>query len=379
MNPLATGPCVLRRRRKPSIAAALGAAATALALLASGVSSRAQDVIDPTQPSLDAEPVFSIDSPLGPIEYRAGRGVHFGWTGLNVGGFTTVEFEQEDGEDGELALDNLNFLVALEPAEHVRGFLEVELDGLATWDMGNGDVSSRPRSRIERLYGDLVLNDALALRVGKFQTPVGRWNLTPAEPFVWTPQEPVGIETAFDEHQTGVALQGSAFPALGTLSYWLYGQVMGPLDKDESPEPGHRSVGARVQLDRDLAGWSVGTSFLATELHGDWSQLVGLDLEGQFGPLELTSEAVWQEGDIPDRDLWSVWVQGALEILPHFYLVPRIERFERHGARDDAWIYDLGAGWIPVPYLHLKGSYRLSDDETEDVRRGVKLSVSILF
>lgn len=368
-----------RRRRKTSITVARRAVALALAVLALGPSSRAQDTIDPTRPSLDEKPLFSFDSPLGPIEYRLGRGVHFGGTGLNVGGFTTVEFEQEDGEDGELALDNVNFLVALEPTARLRGFLEVEADDLATWDVSGDHVSSHPDSRIERLYGDLILNDSLALRVGKFQTPVGRWNLTPAEPFVWTPEEPVAIETGFDEHQTGVSLQGSTFPALGTVSYWLYGQVMGPLDKDDSPDPGHRSVGARAQLDRDLAGWSVGASFLATERRDDWSQLVGLDVQGQLGPLEITSEAVWQEGDIPNRDLWSVWVQGALELFPHFYLVPRIERFERHGSRDDAWVYDLGAAWVPVPYVHLKGSYRLSDDETDDVRRGVKLSLSILF
>ena len=40
-----------------------------------------------------AAPLFSLESPLGPIEYGLGRGLELGRTGFHIGGFTTVEFD----------------------------------------------------------------------------------------------------------------------------------------------------------------------------------------------------------------------------------------------------------------------------------------------
>ena len=344
---------------------------------------QAQQPLDPVQPSLEEDPLFSVESPIGAIEYRAGRGLHFGRTGLNIGGFTTLEFEREEGEPGRLALDGLNFLALLQPIHWARAFAEIEIDNLFWWETNQDSVESNPGVAIERLFGDLVLGDPLTARFGKFQTPVGRWNLVPAEPFTWSANDPVVVETAFDEHTTGAALLGSLYPTSGTLDYWIYGQVLDPLHPSESPEPVDRSVGARLQFDRAVGQWSVGTSFLASELNGNWSFLGGLDAEWLIGPLELSSEFTIQRGAIEDRSLWDVYVQGVCEVLPELlpnvFLVGRYEHFHPSGPGNDANLWDLGVTWIPRPYLRLKATYRLSDQETDDVARGVKLTFSVIF
>jgi hypothetical protein len=342
-----------------------------------------QQTLDPVQPWLGEDPLFSINSPIGAIEYRAGRGLHFGRTGLNIGGFTTLEFEREEGEPGEVAIDGINFLVLLQPIDWARAFAEIEIDNLLTWQTDQSSVESDPGVVIERLFGDLILGDPLTARFGKFQTPVGRWNLVAAEPFTWSATEPIALETAFDEHTTGAALHGSMFPEAGALSYWLYGQVVDPLDPSDSPDPLDRSVGARLQFDRSVGQWSVGTSFLASELNGKWSYLGGLDAQWLIGPLELMGEFTIQRGEIEDRDLWDVWVQGVCEVVPEYlpnvYLVGRYEHFHRPGPANDANIGDLGVTWIPLPFLRFKATYRLSDRETDDVARGVKVTFSVVF
>jgi hypothetical protein len=333
-----------------------------------------------TDPPTDwEEPVFSLDGPFGPIEYRAGRGLHLGHTGLNIGGFSTVEVEREEGEPGIFAFDSINFLILFEPVSFIRGFAEIEVGDLAMWETNSDDVKSDPEFNIERLYGDLIFNDALNLRTGKFQTPIGRWNMVRAEPLTWTATEPVVVEVGFDEHQTGGALFGSVYPGSNTLNYWLYGQYVDPLDPEPDSMNVDRSVGGRVEYGDSLGNLSVGSSFLASELRNEWNYLGGLDAQWRIGHLELMSEFTISEGHIEDRDFWDVYLQGVYEVFPNFYLVARYEHFDPPGSGEDADLADLGFNWVPVPWLRFKADYRVSTHETEAVGRGLKVAFSVLF
>jgi hypothetical protein len=370
-------------RPKPSTAllAAVGLGAQLLLVTCLGFFStaRADEPPVPDESTDWEEPIFSLDGPFGPIEYRAGRGLHLGRTGLNIGGFSTAEVEREEGEPGTVALDSVNFLILFEPFAFLRGFAELEIGDLATWETNSDDVTSDPKLDVERLYGDLSFNDALNLRIGKFQTPIGRWNMVRAEPLTWTATEPVVVELALDEHQTGGTFFGSVYPGSNTLNYWLYGQFMDPLDPDSDSENVDRSVGGRVEYGGSLGELSIGASFLASELNDDWNYLGGLDAQWQIGPLELTSEFTISEGDIEDRDLWDVYLQGVYEVIPNFYFVARYEHFDPSGSSEDADLADLGLTWVPVQWLRFKVDYRVSNRETEEVRRGLKATISVLF
>lgn len=358
---------------------AVAALALLLALATGPHPALAQDPVESPEPSPDETPLFSFDSPLGPFAYRAGRGLQFGDTGLNIGGFTSIELDRQEGRSGELEIDGINFLVLLQPWDFFRGFAEIEVSEVFSLETDGDGPESDPNVEAKRLYGDLLFAEPANLRFGKFQTPIGRWNLVPAEPFVWTAIEPVLAEIVFDEHQTGAALFGSFHPGDGTFDYWVYGQTIDPLDPDSDPDPADHSAGGRVQFGRSLDGWSLGASFLSTEKDGDWSHLGGLDAEWQIGRLGLTSEFVIQEGDIEDRDVWAVYLQGVFEVVPTLYAVGRYEHFDPSGWDDDSNVFDLGAAWIPVPWVHFRASYRLTDEQTDEIRRGVSASISVVF
>lgn len=338
---------------------------------------------DPVGPGDD--PLFSLESPIGPIDYVAGRGLRLGRTGLTLGGFTTVEIDKEQDGHGSVELDGVNFLVLWEPIDLLRGFAEIEVGNLLAIDTRTGEVESNAEVEIERLYGDLSRSDALNARLGKFQTPVGIWNLVPAEPFTWTATEPILVETAFDEHQTGGAFFGSLFPRSNTLDYWLYGQFLDPLDPSDDEEPVHRSVGGRLRYAGPLGDWAVGSSFLASELDGEWNYLGGVDAFGRVAELELQGEFAIVRGNIPDRNLWSVYLQavyglGSLhESLRTVHLVGRYEHFHPSKPGRDANLGNLGLAWIPMRFLILKGGYQFADRETELVSRGLFASISVLF
>ena len=359
--------------------ALIGLALTATYALANPASGDAGDT-DVTRERAEAgAPIEAAASDTPNVTYVPGRGLRVGESGLLIGGFTTFEIEAEAGESASFALDSINALVLYEPIDRFRVFSELELGGIVEAD-ARGPTESDVRFDFERLYGEVSLDDAIEVRFGKFQTPIGRWNLAPAEPFVWTAFDPVGLDTGFDEHQTGLEIRGTLLPETQALRYSLYGQVIDPLDPSDTPAPADRSVGARLEWD----GWhetlSIGASFLATERGGEWSALGGADFEWQRGRLELLSEVFFQQGELEERDIFDAWLQARVELIGGFSLVGRYEYFERVRSPSRAsHIGDLGIAWQPRHWLIFKGTARLVSNEDDDVRRGFAASLSVVF
>ncbi len=358
------------------------------ALLAVGLPATAQQSVppEPIEPAVPGdESLFSVDSPIGSIEYFTGRGLRLGRTGLTIGGFSTFEIEREEGGPGVFALDSINFLTLFEPIDALRGFAEIEVGDLFRVETDSDDVHSDPDVQIERLYGDYIHGDALSARFGKFQTPIGRWNLVPAEPFVWTTTQPLIVEFGFDEYTTGGALFGSLFPASGIVNYWLYGQALDPLDPQSDENPVDRSIGGRLEYGGRRGDWSVGASFQASEKNNAWSQLGGLDAFWQIGGLEFQSEFLISRGNIPDRDVWGIYTQGVYDLgelfapLRRLYLVGRYEHFDPNESNRDTDLWDVGFTWMPRRFLILKAGYRFAERQTEDGPRGLTASISVVF
>ena len=324
------------------------------------------------------------DFTLGPLEYRIARGVRFGNSGLTIGGFATFEVERPDGEPAEIALDSVNFLALFEPVEEFRVFAELEVGDLASYETGGGSVESDPRANFERLYAEYSRSDALNVRFGKFLTPVGQWNLAPAEPFVWTPTQPAILEIAVDEHQTGVAVFGSFYPEKRRVSYWVYGQVIDAFDVESDETPAERSVGARLETSDARGEWTFGGSVLGSELDGAWTITGGLDAKWRGERLELSSELLVSGGDIPDRDFWGVFVEAAYPLdrlsprLAKLYLVGRAEHFDPGGAKASQ-LLDFGFTWLPKKWLNIKLGYRAAIEDEGELGDTLNFTLSVLF
>ena len=360
----------------PTAAIASSRAAIVTVIVLSATTALAEETSEPPAPKAVDDATWSLDSPIGPFEYRVGRGLKVGDTGLHIGGFTEFEVAKPKDESGSMALDGINFLVLYEPIEFLRGFMELEVGDLGEVDFGDGKIESSPNAIFERLYVDAIFNDALNLRFGKFRTPISRRNLVPAEPFVWTTTQPEILQST-DAQQTGALLFGSFFPRSNTLKYWLYSQFIDPFDPESDEDPADRSIGGRLEYASSLETWSIATSFLASRLDGDWSYLTGLDLQLRLGPVELNSEFIY--ADRVGRNQYGFYLEGAYEIIPTFYLVSRYEYSDPVGSDEPTHLGDFGVAWWPRPYLYLKATYRIANEEPLDDERGLKASIAVLF
>ena len=330
--------------------------------------------------ALDASPpAWAMDSPVGPLEYRQLQGLRIGKTGLNIGGFTTLEGTRLEGEPGTFAIDGITFLLLYEPVHYFHLFSELEIADIL--EVGGGDVTSDTELDVDRLYGEIGASDALNLRVGQFLTPVGLWNPVLAEPLLWTTSDPLITEFAFDEVTNGAMVRGSLFPASGSLSYQFYGQYLDPIDPEPDPDVSRSHHGTGFYLDYSGAdgSWSTGTSFLASERDGEWSFLGGLDGAWYRGPLEITAELLFSGGDRADRRVWGTYVQGVYEVVPRVYLVGRYEYFDPAEGAARVNVFDVGFAWAPRPYLLLKADYSFVDHSSDVAAPGFRGSFSILF
>jgi hypothetical protein len=314
----------------------------------------------------------------GFLDYAPGRGARLGDTGLALGGYANANLVRDEGHRAHLNVDDVSLFVTWDPASRVHLFSELEFEDLVDFDdHGHHDTAGWDFVP-ERLYGDFTLLDGIGLRVGKFLTPVGRWNVIHAQPLVWTTSRPLATELPFDPHTTGAMLFGSLYPRAGTVSYALYGQFTGQFEERPQAQLADRSGGARVEYEAP-GGWAAGGSYLAFTRDGLWQHLTGLDGVWRHGPVELMGEVVHEDVDHGPGSQWGLYLQSVGEVATGLFLVGRYEHYDQRSPAPEVNLVIPGVAWKPRPYLVLKAEYLIADHRAEESPPGFKCSVAVLF
>ena len=341
----------------------------------------------PSPPTSEAQAsLLSLPTPIGAVRYTPGHGLRVGDTGLTLAGYGAVDLLHEEGGATTFRVENADLFVIWDPLARVHLFSEI--------DMVDQENPHEQRRTIltDRLFGDFAGFDWLNLRVGKFLTPIGRWNQIHARPLVWTTSRPLATTLPFDPYVTGAMLFGSRFPRAGTLTYSLYGQFTNSFDVEPPAQPMDRGVGGRVEY-ASLGGWSVAGSYLAfTALPGEreaggtaagdergWRHLAGLDTLWRRGPFELWGEFAFQEPAHGSGRQWGFYLQPVTEVLPRIYAIARYEYYKRAAPDPAINIGVLGLAYKPWPFVVLKGEYLFADHRAAQSPPGVKTSFTVLF
>jgi hypothetical protein len=339
--------------------------AALLAVVVGCAAAAAAQEAAPQPPSAAAEELG--EAPIlaaGPLEYRPGRGLHLGPTGLTVGGFTNVKAEYSEEAHGEFSLDLLNFFVIFDRIPHFRAVAELQLKDIFTASsehVGAQDFAFDVR----RLFGDYTIADALHVRAGTFLTPVGYWNLILAPPLTWTTETPVIVEeTFFQETTTGVMAYGATGVGQGFLNYAVFSQFLQPLADDPDLDPPDLTAGARLVYDTGPA-WSAGATYQAAENEGGWTHLGAVHAVWQPRRGEVLAELYAQGGDALPSAQWGTYLQGTLEVWAPFYAVGRYEYYDPPGGAAALNLFTLGAVAKPFPFMAVKLEYRFADHDLD--------------
>jgi hypothetical protein len=329
-----------------------------------------------------AYPAETAPPPPSFFEYRLGKGLRVGETGLTIGGYATALYTIQPHQPWKFKVSDLSLFLTWEAWGRLRLFSELEVDDALVYEEEGSPTTREAFLNVERLYGDFIVSDAFTFRFGKFLTPVGRWNLIHADPLVWTTARPLATERLFDQHAVGPMLYGS-LPVFGKdLDYTLYGDITEAIEFSPFHEVTafDNAVGGRLLYHLE-DNFEVGLSYLNFELQrlpGARNNLAGLDFFWTRRKFELSGEFVYRRrGGAFPNDEAELYLQGVAPLGKGFYAVGRYEFIDAPGLSTHIGIG--GLAYRPIPPLVFKVEYRAGDNNQFLAPDGFFTSVSVLF
>jgi len=118
------------------------------------------------------------------------------WRGFHLGGYTSMDARLPRTETSQLKLNQVSMILTWDQGTRVKFFGELELEDPLAYDHHQGINTKQSYLDLERFYFDYNLNEKANVRLGRFLTPVGRWNQLHAPPLVWTASRPL-VTTRF--------------------------------------------------------------------------------------------------------------------------------------------------------------------------------------
>ena len=345
------------------------------------------------------------------LHYEFGRGLRLGESGFTLGGYVTGEYRRSDDEPDQIKSSHASVFVWWEGIERVKLFAEIDLlnaVGPAKDEPNNdyGKAPDRRRASLERLYGDYIFSDAISLRLGKFLTPVGRWNQVHAAPLVWTTSAPMVTETLFPRSVTGVSLGGN-LPLWGrAVGYSVYASNGRQWRADQQEDPFAKVLGGRLvlPLGYDLQLGLSAANYQSWSRNGEPQQLRGVDFYWSRGGLEFSAEWMRTRGTAvagaeiePDpedhgavspgdsyglgarRATRGGYAQGVVPLVGKLFGVARVDWL--HDPRTVTFVRQhlVGLAWRPNAGTTLKLEYVRPSQVSAQTTQGVVASVSVLF
>jgi hypothetical protein len=271
--------------------------------------------------------------------------------------------------------------VSWEAGARLRLFSELELVDAFRASEEHDPITRNARFELERFYADISLSDTLDLRLGKFLTPIGRWNLTHAEPLVWTTTRPLATEHLFSKHGAGLMLHGTLGVRGRDLDYALYADASEALDPHRSENPFDNAAGLHL-LYHPWENGEVGFSYVNYALNDAANHrhnLVGAEFFWSRRRFELSGELVYRDGAGLADDAVELFVQGVVPVADKFYAIGRYEFFDQETAPPSGHLGVLGLAYRPLPPVVFKVEYRLGTENETLAPDGFFTSIAILF
>ncbi len=262
-----------------------------------------------------------------PQAWQPGQGLRIGDTGLTLGGYASLQYQDLQNSGSRLALSHLSMFVWWEGQSGLRFFSEIDNEDQLSADTQSVDTDGHFLS-IERLYGEYAFNDALGVRLGKFLTPIGYWNQIHADPLVWTTSRPLESVALFPDHTTGVMAFGGTDVLGRHLEYRAYTAFGTDVRKDPAESPFNEAIGLQVTLE-NASHWRIGLSAASfdeitnTEEH---ETLLGADFMWHREGFEVSGEGVYRRSSLGSaRNANGTFVQAVAPLAGKLYGIVRLE------------------------------------------------------
>jgi hypothetical protein len=308
--------------------------------------------------------------------------------GFRVGGYTSVDLNVPRAESTRLNWNELAMIVTWDKNTRIKFFGEFDLEDVATYTHHQGLDFRDAYINLERLYFDVNLNEKANLRIGRFLTPLGRWNQLHASPLVWTASRPLVTTELYPSFTSGLQLFGTVPFNERSLDYQFYTAAMNSQPKSRGEMQYKDMHGARIAINNILnftdenaglntIGLNV-SSYRDEESNGFKYSLIGLDFLLEINRWELSGEAYTRKINHGQRGGSGAYLQSAYLIKNDWYWITRLESLHQPDASNaERWI--IGVTKRLKPNQLLKFEVVGGNGEYEDIPRGFTTSFAMMF
>ena len=308
--------------------------------------------------------------------------------GFRVGGYTSMDLHVPRTEPTRLSWNEFSMIVTWDQNTRIKFFGELDLENGASYTHRQGLDFREAYINTERLYFDLNINENANLRLGRFLTPLGRWNQLHASPLVWTASRPLATTELFPSFTSGVQLFGNLPFQERSLDYQLYSATMNAQPESRGETEYKDAHGARIALnnvfnftDENAGLNTIGlnySSYREEQSGGPKYRLLGVDFLLEFNRWELSGEAYTRKAEHGRTGGSGSYLQSAFFIKNDWYWITRLESLHQPAAPNaERWV--LGITKRLKPNQLLKFEVVGGNGEYDDVPRGFATSFAMMY
>lgn len=314
--------------------------------------------------------------------YTLGDGKQVGSLPLYFGGYFSTDYLYiPEAKYNRFRVDDIAFL-AYGSSNKFSYMAELEFKEfyIKEWDDGNTSNQTNEKLHIERLYLDYNYDENLVARVGKFNSPIGYWNLIPINVLRDTTSSPLVNEMIYPKYTTGI-----------DLSYSLYSDYEVKVDFLAQNNNDFDDTYNNLRIDKHYGiGLMYSENELSLKLNGGYFHTKDKVLSSEDIYYSLASfkyenddyKVMGELGTQFDKDgsivPYSGYIQGLYRITEKHLPVIRFESYSSNdllGTQKDQFVI-LGYTYRPVFPIAFKAEYQLHEENEKDK---ALFSFSVMF
>lgn len=266
-------------------------------------------------------------------KYILGEGYQIASTPIYVGGYFSAKYKKETHENQQLLiLDDAAFL-SYGSYEKFSFLTEFELKNFYIHKWGAMEEHVRDSHiHTERLYLNYDINENYTLRVGKYFSPIGYWNIMPINVLRDTTSNPQSTQILFPQYTSGISL---GYESFNTYEIKLNVTIQNNNDIDDKYNnfivDKHYAIGTEIVQEKLALKFNTGYFHLQKMINSIDNIYYGLaSFSYEVDNIRLMGEIGTQFSKNISTVPYSYYLQGVYTIKEKHSLIVRVESYERH-------------------------------------------------
>ncbi|MCK9472496.1 hypothetical protein [Sulfurimonas sp.] len=311
-------------------------------------------------------------------EYQLGKGIQVGSLPFYVGGYFSLDYKHTDDID-RYRVDDVA-IIGYGNYEKFSYMAEFEFKELYVKTEQNGLKTSTNNNNLytERLYLDYNFNENYMFRVGKYNSPIGFWNLLPVNVLRETTSNPMSVNILFPKFTTGLNSSYISYGE-GELKVDVMLQHNNDIDFEYNNYKINEHYGFGVSYEKnDYAVKLNGGYFHNLDKNAVEDNLYYLLLSARYesSKYQILSEIGSQKSKSRYTTEYAGYIQGLYRFSQQHIGVIRVESYDDNVKAIDDDMLIIGYTYRPLYPIAIKSEYQFHSQSDQNQ---FLFSFSVLF